>query len=84
MIYGALGNVIYAAFQTAPGSLQSLGDFQKYQFGQLNLAFIFFIFVGAMATSKIGIKLGTLVSDRTRKNSIIALMFLLGVKSLFF
>lgn len=84
MLYAALGNVIYGSFQTANGSLESLGNFEEYQFGQVNIAFIFFIFLGAMATSKLGIKLGTLVSDRTRKNSLITLMFLLSFKSLFF
>lgn len=84
MLYAALGNVLYAIFQVAPGDLKSLGSFLPYQFGLVNFAFILFIFFGAMATSKIGIKLGSKVSDRTRKNSFIALMFILGIKSLLF
>lgn len=84
MLYAALGNVLYASFQKAPGELTSLKEFLPYQFGLVNFAFIFFIFIGAMTTSRLGIKLGSMVSDRTRKNSFITLMFLLGVKSLLF
>lgn len=84
MLYAAFGNVLYASFQKAPGEIQSLGSFLPFQYGLVNFGFILFIFLGAMATSKLGVKLSGLVSDRTRKNSFITLMFLLGIKSLFF
>lgn len=84
MLYAAAGNVLYSSFQKAPGDLTSLGNFLPYQLGQVNLAFIFFIFIGAMVTSKLGIKLGSMVNDKTRKNSFTIMLFVLGIKSLFF